>query len=382
MKALPPTPDAQLEFLTKVQRVFREGEFTATYKFALLIVLADLAVERGADDGEELALPVPDIAERFVDLYWQQSAPYHPLTYHGRIGLSHWEDGDHQGPVPRDGENPGSPIEQRLVLMQNPGRQAAVIKAIQQFRKSTNAKTITQARSGRSANAYWSLVRQVAATVSEQPLTYLQNLGGQTDEFLYYRSRGLVHLKAGVPFCLRRFQPLIQDAARSAWVSHVRGLRDNQQLLGSTNDLELFLFSTARESLAHVRKRLINLEGNTCFYCGARRSELDVDHFIPFALYPRDLIHNFVLADPACNRSKSDSLAASPHLERWSHRLARSSEDLASIGDEVGITVDLEAHRNVAKWAYLSARISGAAAWLGRRRYQPIADADLVVLAA
>jgi 5-methylcytosine-specific restriction endonuclease McrA len=45
--------------------------------------------------------------------------------------------------------------------------------------------------------------------------------------------------------------------------------------------------------------------------------ELEVDHFIPFSLYPRDLMHNFVLACPSCNRSKSDSLAARVHLDRW-----------------------------------------------------------------
>ena len=50
----PPSADQQLAFLTKLQRLFAEGDFTATYKFALLIALSDLAVELGADDGAEL----------------------------------------------------------------------------------------------------------------------------------------------------------------------------------------------------------------------------------------------------------------------------------------------------------------------------------------
>ncbi len=49
-----PSPEAQLAFLAKLQRLFAEGEFTATYKFALLIALADLAVECGRDDGNAL----------------------------------------------------------------------------------------------------------------------------------------------------------------------------------------------------------------------------------------------------------------------------------------------------------------------------------------
>ena len=52
----PPATNQQIEFLAKIQRIFTEGEFTATYKFALLIALSDLAVELGRDTGEPLSL--------------------------------------------------------------------------------------------------------------------------------------------------------------------------------------------------------------------------------------------------------------------------------------------------------------------------------------
>ena len=51
-----PTPQAQLDFLQNIQRLLEEGTFTATYKFALLLALADLCVERGTDTGA--AFPV------------------------------------------------------------------------------------------------------------------------------------------------------------------------------------------------------------------------------------------------------------------------------------------------------------------------------------
>jgi len=44
-----PSPEVQLVFLSKLQRLFAEGDFTATYKFALLIALPELAVELGQD---------------------------------------------------------------------------------------------------------------------------------------------------------------------------------------------------------------------------------------------------------------------------------------------------------------------------------------------
>ena len=71
-----PSPEAQLVFLSKLQRLFAEGDFTATYKFVLLIALADLAVELGDDSGEALELGHRGIAAKFIELYWQQSAPY------------------------------------------------------------------------------------------------------------------------------------------------------------------------------------------------------------------------------------------------------------------------------------------------------------------
>ena len=50
----PPDPTAQVEFLTKLQQLLAEGQFTASYKFALLLALADLSVELGDDSGEPL----------------------------------------------------------------------------------------------------------------------------------------------------------------------------------------------------------------------------------------------------------------------------------------------------------------------------------------
>ena len=63
-----PSPQEQLVFLDHVQRLFDEGEFVATYKYALLLAITELAVELGEDFGAMLDLlrlagldwPVPD----------------------------------------------------------------------------------------------------------------------------------------------------------------------------------------------------------------------------------------------------------------------------------------------------------------------------------
>ena len=161
-----PSPEAQLVFLSKLQRLFAEGDFTATYKFALLIALADLAVELGDDSGAALELGHRGIAAKFIELYWQQSAPYST----GRSGTSH------------------------SVLVQNSGTQAAIITAVAEFRQNNLAATV---QSARSLTSYQALILRVGQTVSAQPINYLQNLGGGTDPFLYERVRGAIILKPG-----------------------------------------------------------------------------------------------------------------------------------------------------------------------------------------
>lgn len=337
-----PSAEEQLVFLTKLQRLFAEGDFTATYKFALLVSLADLAVEHGTDDNRELLLSTRQIGERFILLYWRQALPYGT----GRAGTS------------------------PAVLVQNIGQQAAVVSAIADFRAKNGAATPQLAR---SQFEYPSLLSKVTTTVSAQPLTYLQNFGGVTDEFLYERAgAGKVRMKEGVAFCLRRFHPLVQQLARTHWVGHIKSNRRNQGVLGDVDDLEEFLFETSRQSLQVLGAGLRKLEGAKCFFCGNSLIEADVDHFIPFSSYPRDLAHNFVLAHPACNRSKSDTLAARPHLERWLERLETQADALSEIGQQAGFVNDVPVSRQVASWAYESALAGGGRAWLAPNRYEPI----------
>ena len=99
------------------------------------------------------------------------------------------------------------------------------------------------------------------------------------------------------------------------------------------------MFETSRQALTVVATGLRKIT-NRCHYCGQTVREADVDHFIPHSLYPRDLAHNFVLAHPACNRSKSDTLAAKQHLLNWLDFVQVNADDLSQIGQEAGVMAD------------------------------------------
>jgi 5-methylcytosine-specific restriction endonuclease McrA len=239
---------------------------------------------------DELEISVRSIATKFIELYWRQSYEFVA----------------------------GRPGTRAGVLVQNLGEQAAVINAIRAFRRDAGPAAASLA-AARHLRQFPALVTEVARTVKAQPLRYLQNFGGQTDPFLYQPGRpGFLLLRPGVARCLQRFQTLIQQLARSHWIAHVKSNRRNTDFLGEASDLESFLFSATRTALIEYGVRLRKLTGASCFYCSRSLSVgADVDHFVPFATYPRDLGHNFVLAHPACNRSKSDSLAGYEHLAGW-----------------------------------------------------------------
>lgn len=342
--APPPTPEDQLAFLTQLQRIFDEGDFSATYKFATLVALTELAVEHGADDSRPLLLRVHWIAEKFAELYWPQTIHY----------------------------STGAPGTTPAVLAQNRGQTARVVRILEDLRISTGAATIAAAK---RSEAWAPALRQIARTVRAQPLRFLQNVGGTTIQFLYRFTEdpGWIELRPGVAFNLRRFQGLIHQIARAGWVRHVRENPLNTDVIGETGDLEAFMFGLTRASLEPAREFLSKLQSRRCFYCGESLATLaEVDHFVPWSRYPRDLAHNFVLAHPKCNRSKSDMLAGLVHVEHWRQRNAEYGETIGGELGARGFLVDPDCSLVVARWAYQQAATTGGHAWIAASRLMPV----------
>lgn len=329
---MPPSPHEEIEFLVKLQRLLAEGSFVATYKFALLLALADLAVEQGDDSGAPLAINMYDIAEKFVQYYWRQVLPY---------------------PSSRDAR----------VLQQNTGVQAAIVTAVAATHKAHNGSL---AGAMRDARAWTALVRVVARTVIKMPLWKLQTIGRAPLEFLYANGGGgrEITLKPGVAACFRKFHALVGDLVRGAWLRYVR--EQNLDVLGETADLNEFLFGSERNSLVAVRPVLMDLQRGRCFYCrgGITQGSAHVDHFVAWSRYPIDLGHNFVLADHRCNNKKRNRLPAVEHLARWAERNSDYGDQLTDALTDRGIVMELTASNRVAQWAYAQAEATSALTWV------------------
>lgn len=325
-----PSATEQVRFLQQMQRILSDGGFVATYKFALLHVLADLAVVRGDDTGDELPLKTREISEQLIELYWRQAAPFPSAT-------------------------PG-------MLSQNTGRQAAILTRIAEARE-VYGSALGRLKQNRAA--WEKLVKQVDRTLCEMPLWKLQTVGSEKLDFLYDNAGAgdRIVLKPGVAYCFRAFYDLILDLVRGGWLRFVRSR--NLGLLGSTVDLSAFLFGSERSNLSLFQPILIEVQRGECFYCGGRlQSTVAVDHFIPWSRYPVDLGHNFVLAHVSCNSSKADHLAAELHLERWLSRNQILERELDTSFSNSNIIHDAQASHAVAHWAYGTADRLGSLVWL------------------
>jgi hypothetical protein len=339
-----PSPEDQIRFIANIERILSEGSFVATYKYALLVALVELAIERGDDSNRELALPIHDIAENFAELYWRQAAPYEA-----------------------DGNSGAG-----LVLHQNQGRQASAISRLVKLRADLQGSRSSLAEARRTAD--WArLVGQMRSLLKQMPLWKLQRVGHEDIRFLYEPGpeSGWITLLPGVACHLRERAPLIRRLAQTEWLRFVLSLKQNQPVLGRAVGLSEFLFGSSRAALSvKVSKPLRELLDGRCFYCQrSLPAAATVDHFIPWSRYPRDLAHNLVLAHGACNSRKSDLLGGEPYLERWANFVSDHDSDLLQIGTEAGLFVDRATSVAVAEWSYEHAERVHAEVWLGGTDY-------------
>jgi hypothetical protein len=338
-----PWPEDQIRFLVKLQRLLDEGSFVASYKFALLLSLADLSVEKGEDSGAPLTVDTADIAEKLIQYYWPQAVPY------------------------------PSPVNAK-VLRQNTGKQAAIVNAVEAAR-ATFGGSLPMMMKDRAA--WTALVRRVAGLVRVMPLWKLQTIEQEQLDFLYANTgRGhTIELRTGVTYCFRKFHALISDLVHGAWLRYVR--QQNLEILGETADLNEFLFGSERTNLVGIRPVMMDIQQGRCFYCrgGLTSATAHVDHFIAWSRYPTDLGHNFVLADSLCNNKKRDRLPACEHLARWTERNAKYGSQIADEMRERGVVAELTASQRVARWAYAQTEAANGLTWIRGDEMVPLAAA-------
>ena len=330
--------ESQIEFLQKIQSLFEDSSFSATYKFALLITLANLAIELGNDQEQELSISSEKIAERFSELYWPQIKEY------------------------SSGRDVG-------ILYQNNGTQAKIISILLNIQSQTGVDSYSAVL----AHPIWKRkLSSIITTIWDNPVFYLQD---DQNQFIYkYSNKENLTLTKEAHLCLRKFNEYVIQYAKNRWIAHLKTNNKNLQILNTDSDLESFLFGASRETLIKLRPILIEYQHGKCFYCYkniAGNLKVDVDHFIPWKKYSRNLAENLVLSCPSCNRSKSDMLAAKIHLEKWLKEAVNNPQRNYEI-HELGFLSDRECIGRITSWAYRNANTATSSGWLKKKQYELI----------
>jgi hypothetical protein len=314
---LPDVTDTVRDPLALGQRivaVLETGRRTATYKLATLMALMDHCIEHlPVDPDAELDVPIRALAERVLEIYWQQVRPF----------------------------------EGARMLKQSTQPSARILAEAERLRAATGVTGnggLEWARL-RAREVYDQAVSEVALTLARQPLHRLQHLGATSDgpSFLYDDSwlhdrlsakqlaehGGQLMLYPGVAAALSRLSGLLRPTLEVLWVDDVR--RMNRDLMADVPDLAGHLFGRDRISLDRARGALADAFGASCFYCQAPVARsAPVDHVLPWSRAGLDGLANLVLACARCNGDKSETLPALPLVSAAVNRDPAVMEGLAA----------------------------------------------------
>lgn len=327
-----PTAEFQLDFLAKVERILSQGQFTTTYKFALLIALTNIAVEQGDDSGDALEVELDDVARQYLELYWNMARPY------PRVGA-----------VLKQSTNDAKPAKMITLLASEARQSQSSYQRLRAYRA---------ARDG--------LITDTRRTLAKDVLYRLQTIGrnkeSQADRFLYDHpptsaecaKLESITLKPGVAACLRRLRGVILSMVEARWALWIR---EKNESLAADRELEQFLFGASRTNVAVYAERFYDLQDGRCFYSGdklAGPKAGEVDHFIPWARYPFDSPFNLVLASKKVNNQLRDELKKPEWRASWlarndTHRsrlIAPAPDGFAALAE------DRETVRAIADWVY------------------------------
>lgn len=325
----------------RVVAILETGVRVATYKLATFMALIDHCIENLPDDPVALlTVPIPDLAQRVLELYWRQVRPF-------------------------EGQE----------LRQSTGERARIPRAVNALRAASRASSLSVAMTT-SPSAHREAVDEIGLCPAQQPLYRLQRLPGSdvSDRFLYddaflhsnvsrgtLRAHGdAVVLLPGVAMGLARLAGLLKPALEIMWVDDVR--RMNKFLEAGVPDIAGHLFGRDRAALAAVRGPFRKAFTPTCFYCSAALpANNPIDHVLPWSLVGIDGLANLVLACVRCNTDKRNALPAPDIIERV---LGRDRKILEQIADEIRWPTEYNRVAAAARGIYRG-QPPGVATWSG-----------------
>lgn len=140
------------------------------------------------------------------------------------------------------------------------------------------------------------------------------------------KGTGITLSYAAYSFILK-FKPEIESLNYYSWAKFLEGINTDDVILRVIDKLEL---STPRRNDLSIYRNILykEYEEHNCFYCGSKlKSEIHVDHFIPWSFIKDDKMWNFVLTCRKCNEKKSNKLPNKYYINKLQTRNLKLLED-------------------------------------------------------
>ena len=282
------------------------GRYSATYKFATLLAILDLAAETtDPDTGPPDVLHGRDVAARVIELYWPQSAGYAATPDSLKRTLS---------------QSPQNDIPAKLARWRDHHRLG-------------DGATLTDAERA-DPKGWANLVADLTAIVIGMPLAKLQKFGdgrnAVEDRFIYdfrwaeeVKRPTVERTDSTIAFTFGRVSAsgLFGSPRCFGLWSKRNGPSGSQTATPTSSTTNCSTRSSSgaeRIDLDRGPRSAARTPGGDCFYCLQRvRQRPEVDHSLPWSRHPDNTLDNLVAAHRACNGAKSASIAGLDHLEHW-----------------------------------------------------------------
>lgn len=248
--------------MSSVERILERGQFTNSYKFALLRALAAYGKEPGTG---EVIVETEWLAEQFISYYWQLAVRFNVR----------------QATVPDK-----DPVVMKYIRAMVDQRGLSPETRLTDFKKN-------------SPNEYFRLAKMVAANSFGDVVSRFHTVGRtKVEPALYKEVGGGLCISADARAFLNSKSKSLDMLAIGSWVRFTEKFTSAPRLYEKIRGLP-----PKRLALKSYREFFQNtLRMSNCFYCGLEfLSQPHVDHVVPWSFVAEDKVWNLVLSCDRCN---------------------------------------------------------------------------------
>ena len=200
------------EFLAYIDTIINKGKFNATYKLALLMAISEICQNKNIDDDTTFFISYQELAEIFIKIYWHGNGSYT--------------------------KNNGDKITLRQGINSDKDNMIEFLKEFKAISQNTDWHLIDC-----KGKYYHELIQEVAKLIKNNPVKFLQEVKGYSDNVLFDKSshKDGIELKNGIANHFKN-NPIIKSLAKQKMIDVIVQNPKNDLLDENFAKLDSFLF--------------------------------------------------------------------------------------------------------------------------------------------